>query len=156
MARKKSMLDIANSLETAAVERPEVEITSINDLQDLIPFPEDLTTVSFTELGQLFTNYTGFSTFINEQLAIFKLQKQQLVIGKKRRKALVIFGAKGIKMQKQAAVFRDKEFNAFLDRILEVETDIAAYYNMMWTLKEYLRAVEFERDRRGMKIRADG
>lgn len=156
MARKKSMLKIASEVATEAVKIPEVEVTTLFNMEDCLPFPTDLTIESYTELGRLFTNYTAFLAYMNERIAVLKLQKQQLKTGQRRRKALVIFGAKGIKMQKIAAVWRDPEFNAFQNKLQEVEVDLVAYYNMMWTLKEYLRAVEFERDRRGMKIRADG
>ncbi len=149
------MLDIAGDL-VVDVAIPTVNITTLGDLEEVEIFPDDLTSVSYIHLGQLFTNYTSFLAFVNEQLAIFKLQKHRLTLDKKRRKAIIIFSAKGIKMQKQAAVYRDKQVNAYDDRLFEVGVEIAAYYNMMWTLKEYLRAVEFERDRRGMKVKADG
>lgn len=126
------------------------------DFPQCAPFPEDLTVVSYKKLGKLFSNYTAFFAFINERLAECKFEVAKLKIQRRRRRAVIVFSSGGIRMQKAAAVQKDPEYFSLTTKMLKASTNLNAYQSIMWTLKDYLRAIEYETGRRAQAMKGVG
>jgi len=126
------------------------------DFSDCPEFPVNLTVVSYKKLGKLYSNYTAFLAFLNEKIAEAKFEVGKLTIRRRRRRAAIVFSSGGIKMQKAAAVQKDPEFVELTSELLSETTTLNAYHSIMWTIKDYLKAIDYETNRRAQAGRADG
>jgi hypothetical protein len=127
-----------------------------SDYPECPEFPANLTIVAYKKLGKLYSNYTAFLAFLNEQIAEAKFEVARLNIRRRRRRAAIIFSSGGIKMQKAAAVQRDAEYADLTVELLGKTATLNAYHSMMWTLKDFLKAIDYETNRRAQAGRADG
>lgn len=117
------------------------------------PFPDNITKVSYKKLGRLHGEYTAFSAYVNEAIAEQKFHVSRIKILLRRRRAAIILSSGGIKLQKQAAVHRDAEHNLLVDELLKAQTTLNGYQAMMWTLKDFVKAIDFETTRRGFEAK---
>ena len=141
----KKLIDIFRELDPEDAEPPKYPKMEQYGIPD---FPTDLTVVSYKELGKLHSSYASFMAFLNEKIAETRNQLAFAKVKTRKLRANIIFTSRGIKMQKAAAVYRDLNFNNSLNKLTDLNAMLVSYNAIMWSIKDYMKAVVFERDRR--------
>lgn len=116
-------------------------------------FPQDLTVLPSQELGRLYSYYTAELALKSDLIAFRKIDLQQLKTKLRYAKARALMLARGIKAQKLASMYLNPEVQELLKETQSVSADQTLLQAFIWTLKDYLRALEFERDRRATASR---
>lgn len=148
---KKTMRDVAEEVERGQDFNPEPE----EEIPSCPPLPEDITSVSLRSLGKHYGKYVNYMAYINERLAYYKVYKTHLKDKRKRRKALIILSTTGLKMARLAAAYQDSIFIDLTHELERVELTLSALYNIVWSVKGYLKAIDFEKTRRDLERRLD-
>lgn len=107
------------------------------------------------ELGRLYSYYTAELAYLSEMSATRKCDVQLLRNRERIAKAQSLISSRGIKLQKIAAMYLNGEVQRLMKDIQSCSADLTMLQAGIWTLKDYLRALEFERDRR-MQARGTG
>lgn len=151
---KKTMMDAYKE-----VTEPESKILKTEfprpEPMKIPPFPPDLTIVSYTKLGRLRSKYCAVLAYINEVIAQSKFEVSKHRINCNRIRSGVVFATRGQKIQKLAAVQQDPSYRKAIRNHLVAKAKLDLYKNIMWSVKEYIRSVEFEVDRRHKGYRAN-
>lgn len=150
--KKKTMTEL---LAETADELPPIQVPTASGM-DHIPFPTDLTVEPSRQLGTLYTNYTAYLAYVSEQLAQAKAEVRQLEVEARTAKGRAALSTRGIKIQKIAAMHADPSVTSIMARLVAAEARIFGLTSMMWTYKDYLRALEFEKERRLQEIKTEG
>ncbi len=156
--KKQTMMERYRKLATASDQGLIAEYPSTGTTpKDLAcpEFPEDLTKVSIRKLGRLYSKYSSFLAYVNEMLGQRKFQVQRLKIMKRRRRAEVIFTSRGIKMRQVAEVIRDAGYQSVENDYFKAQAELTAWQSTLWTIQGYIRAIEFEEERRGKGYKAN-
>lgn len=126
----------------------EPEILKLADYGDIPGFPVNMVQCSSEKLGKLYARYIAFIAFFNDKIMDHKIHLTRLKVAKRRRRSVVLYSSRGIKLQKQAAANADPEVAHLTDEIAAETVMLMANSNMMWTLRDYIKAIEFEVSRR--------
>lgn len=119
-------------------------------------FPDDLTRLPSRDIGRLYSRYTAALGPLSDELCQARVEQKFLTGMLRRAKARAAFTARGIKLQKWASVYRDSEVVDFMRQEMNVQARILGLTSVLWTIKDYLRALEFERDRRIQEVKTEG
>lgn len=146
--KKKTMRELMDDDKSARGNDVAVLLPRLGDYEDCPAFPDDLTLMSSRELGTLYSTYIGFLAYLTEVLASHKYEYDLRKSSSKQQRAAVAYSSRGIKLQKWASVYCNLDVQAGLKRLAHAKALVTAYSGMLWTLKDFLRGLEFERDRR--------
>lgn len=141
IVKKKGMEDLMALQESPPKERGARPSLDIPDLPNL-------TSVPSKKLGRLFSKYTSLLGYVTQLTSDARIDKLTIKSRLKFRKAAVIFTSKGIKMQRIAAVWRDPDVISLQGDLIDVEARLLTYQGVIWTLRDNLRALDFEKERR--------
>jgi hypothetical protein len=123
---------------------------------ELPEFPTNLTLLPSKQLGDLYARYTSVIDYVGERLSEERVREKFCKIELRKAKANVAFSARGIKLQKWAAIYRDSRVIELMQEELDAAAQVVGLSSVLWTIKDYLRAIEFERDRRFQEMRTEG
>lgn len=113
-----------------------------------LKFPEDLTVLPSRELGKKYSYYTAELALKSDLLAFRRNDLQNCKTELRYAKARAMVSARGIKAQKIASMFLDPAVQDLIRQLNSISADLTLLQAFVWTIKDYLRALEFERDRR--------
>jgi hypothetical protein len=153
--KKKTLMEVYRAQQEKEHAGAEYKVPLRKDFPQCPEFPADLTQEGYKSLGKLYSRYTAFLAYVNERIAEEKFNAARRKIQMRRCKSRIIFGSGGIKMQKLAAVHRDPEYANLTNESLTGDATLNAYSSMMWTLKDFMKAIEFETTRRAAGYRAN-
>lgn len=111
-------------------------------------FPKNLTVCSSKKLGRLYTIYTQQIVYLNELVTEAKLKLLEQIFARRRRKAICVVHCRGIKIEKESAPYQDQEYRNLCMKCLNLKHQLAAFMNIVWGCRDYLRAIEVEHERR--------
>ena len=124
----------------------------IQDWELINDFPHDLTAKSLKELGQLHSKYSAYLAFVNEQLAssTFTWKKRKLELSNLRSRKIFTTTAP-FKAKVFAKVNCDAVVMDIREVVLQAEAVVSVWRSILWSLKGYMNAIEFEVPRRGFR-----
>lgn len=122
-----------------------------------IAFPADISIEGYKRLGRLYSFYTSYLAYVNAKLAFlsWNLRKSKMALRFERSKLL--FMARGSFKAKQFAQVNTNEgVISMSDDILRQEAKVSMMKSFMWSIKGYLRAIDFEINRRKSTLQYEG
>ena len=123
----------------------------------LTEFPEDLTRVTTRRLGELNSKYTAYLVFINEKMAEskFDLRRKRLELSNARSR--LVFITRGpFKAKVFAAVNCNEKVQRLREDQLGLSAVLSVWNSILWSVKGFINAIEFEVERRRAIQYAEG
>ena len=111
-------------------------------------YPGNPSALPSAALSELFAEYTAQMSYLTEMAASARVQQQELKLLLREARARAVMSARGIKLQKWAAMYRDPEAREKARELLAVEQELLEINALIWIMKDYLRALEYERELR--------
>lgn len=126
--------------------------------QDEFPdLPPILSNLPSFKLSDLFVEYTSWLSFVSQRMHEYKWELRKMRAEYQTIKAHKLFTASGrYKDKEKAAVIRDPEIIEVRKKVLEREAYVSCLSDLLWRIRNYLNAINFEKDRRKDERRTEG
>jgi hypothetical protein len=129
--------------------RQQAQLPFFGKPKEFPQFPKDITAISYRGLGNLHSRYTGYMSFINAKLAQLNHDIRRNKMDFINARARKLFMAKGLfKAEQFSQVNIDPEVVNLRKKLLQLQAKAAMFRAFMWTVRGYIRCIEFEKDRR--------